>query len=139
MPVQYADLTPPDLDRDALVHRIGMLIVGDPAVQAQPWDGYALIVRYDEAGSASRRLTGFRYRDGAGFEAATPQDPALGEALDALRQATRSQAQPAWDVCVVQIRRDTRRVHVDFEYDAPQRWDISPSTLVEVAERARPA
>jgi hypothetical protein len=126
-------------DRDALVHRIGMLIVTDKGVDAAPWDGYALIVRYDEAGGASRRMAGFRYRDGAGFEAATPGNPTIGAALDALREGMRGEAQPAWDVCVVQIRRDTRKVHVDFEYDDPRRWDITPATLTDVAERARPA
>lgn len=126
-------------DRDALIHRIGMLIVTDKVVDAAPWDGYALIVRYDEAGSPSRRIAGFRYRDDAGFDAATPADPALGAALDALREAMRTDRQAPWFACVVQIRHDTRKVHVDFEYDDPQRWDISAATLADVAERARPA
>lgn len=131
-----ASQTPPD--RDALIHRIGMLIVTDPVLDATHWDGYALIVRYDEAGTPSQRLSGFGYLDGGGFHAATPGNPELSAALDALREAMRTDERAPWDACVVQIRRDTRRVHVDFEYDAPQRWDITPATLEEVAERARP-
>lgn len=126
--------------KDALIHRIGMLVVTDRVVDAAPWDGYALIVRYDEAGADTRRISGFRYSDGGGFEAATPENPSLGAALDALRDAMRTDALPnAWEACVVQIRRDTRRVHVEFEYDDPARWDITPASLAAVAEHARPA
>ena len=43
-----------------------------------------------------------------------------------------------WDACVVQLRRASGRLHADFEYDDPARWDIAPATLHTVAERARP-
>ena len=126
------------LDKNALIDRIGMLLVGDPAVDAAPWDGYALIVRYGEPGLA-RRISGFRYLDDGGFEAATPRTEALGPALDALREATRIADKAPWDACVFRIRRDTRKLHAEFEYERPERWDIAPDTLSEVAERARPS
>jgi len=126
------------LDKNALIDRIGMLLVGDPAVDAVPWDGYALIVRYGEPG-LGRRISGFRYLDDGGFEAATPHSEALGPALDALREATRVSDKPPWDACVFRIRRDTRKLHAEFEYDSPERWDIAPETLHEVVERARPS
>jgi hypothetical protein len=123
-------------DRDALLLRVGRLIASDPVLTGAAWDGYALIVEYGE--DASRRIAGFRYLDGGGFEAATPRDAALGDALDALREATRIEGEPAWGACVVQLRRDSGRLHADFEYDDPARWAITPQTLSEVAERARP-
>src|SRR5688500_12162073 len=124
--------------RDALIQRIGQLLVADPVLAVSAWDGYALIVRYDEVGTASRRLSGFRYLADGGFEAATPSDPALGDALDALREATRVAAQAPWDACVIRLRRDTGKLHAEFEYDNPGRWDIGPATLRDVIERARP-
>ena len=124
--------------RDTLIQRIGRLLVADPVLAVAAWDGYALIARYDEAGTASRRLSGFRYLDDGGFEAATPADPALGDALDALREATRVAAQAPWDACVIRLRRDTGKLLVEFEYDNPGRWDIGPGTLHDVVERARP-
>lgn len=125
----------PSEDRDALLLRIGRLIVGDPVLRDGDWDAYALIVRYDD-GAIDRRISGFRYRDAGGYEAATPRAPALGEALDALREATRVDGQAPWGACVLRLRRDSGRLHADFEYDDPARWDIRPDNLDEIAERA---
>ena len=124
------------MDKNALILEIGRLIATDRKVDAAPWDGYALIVVYADS---SRRLAGFRYRDGAPPEAATPDATArLGEQLDALRAATRVPGNAPWTACVVKIRRDTGRIALDFDYDAPTQWDIDPDTLDTVAERARP-
>lgn len=127
-----------ELDKGRLVNRIGLLIVDDPALAADDWDGYALIVRYGDGGIA-RRISGFRYRDAGGYDAATPESSELGDALDALRDATQVPGKARWDACVFRIRSDTRKVHVEFEYDAPERWDITPESLLAVVERARPA
>jgi hypothetical protein len=125
-------------DRDALLLRVGRLIAGDSMLADATWDGFALIVRYDDAG-IDRRISGFRYVDNGDFEAATPRDPALGAALDALRKATRVEDKAPWTACVVQLRRASGKLHADFEYDDPGRWDITPATLQAVAERARPS
>ena len=129
--------TPPHDDRDALLLRVGRLIATDPALADAAWDGFALIVRYDDAG-IERRVSGFGYVDGGGFRAATPRAPGLGAALDALRDATQVAGKAPWQACVVQLRRGSGRLHVEFEYDDPARWDIAPATLQDVAERARP-
>lgn len=128
---------PPHDDRDALLLRVGRLIAADCVLADAAWDGFALIVRYDDAG-IDRRMSGFRYLDGAGFQAATPRDPALGAALDALRAATRGEGEAPWTACVVQLRRKSGKLHAAFEYEEPGRWDITPETLQAVAERARP-
>lgn len=122
------------MDKDALIHEIGRLIVAD--VDAGPaWDGYALVVRYADG---ARKLSGFRYRDGQAPQAATPRAAALGERIDALREATQMEGKSPWDAGVIRILRATGKITVDFEYDAPDRWDIGPGNLAEVAERARP-
>lgn len=125
------------MDRNELIARIGKLLVADPAVSDGRWDGYALVVRYGD-GAVARRLSGFRYTDGDGHQAATPRDPSIGEAFDELRQATRVHDKAPWDACVLRVRRDTGKLKVDFEYDKPEQWDITPETLAAVAERARP-
>lgn len=129
--------TPPPEDRDALLLRAGQLVAGDAALADGAWDGFALIVRYDDAG-IHRRISGLRYRDTGEVDAATPEAPGLGTALDALREATRVDGQAPWSACVLQLRRATGRLHAVFEYDDPGRWDITPATLHDVAERARP-
>ncbi|QCO66790.1 hypothetical protein E5843_01455 [Luteimonas yindakuii] len=124
------------MDNNARIMEIGRLIATDHKVAAAPWDGYALIVVYADG---SRKLAGFRYRDGAPPAAATPEATVqLGEQLDALRAGTQVAGKAPWNACVVKIRRDTGRVAVDFDYDTPTQWKIGPETLHTVAERARP-
>ena len=125
------------MDRNELIARIGRLLVADPAVSDGEWDGYALVVRYGD-GPVARRLSGFRYIDGGGHQAATPRDPAIGAAFDELRHATRVHDRAPWDACVLRVRRDTGKLKVEFEYDRPGQWDITPDTLDAVAARARP-
>ncbi len=123
-------------DRDALVHAVGQAIVADPAIADGAFDGYALVVDY--AGN-DRRLAGFRYRDNAAAEAATPRSPTLDAALDALREATRVEGDAPWDACVVRIERPSNRITVEFAYgDDAARWAVTPATLAAVTERARP-
>ena len=124
------------MDKDALVNEIGRLIAGDSRANAQPWDAYALIARYD---GNMRRINGFAYDGDGGHIAATPTPEPLGATLDALREATRVDDKAPWQACVVRLVRETRRLTLEFEYDDPERWDITPQTLDEIAERARPA
>src|SRR5690606_19033755 len=128
----------PALDRNELIARIGKLLVADPAVSDGGWQGYALIVRYGD-GTLARRMTGFPYAADSGHAAATPDDDTLGPAFDDLREATRLPGREPWGACIVRLWRDSGRMAVEFDYDTPEQWDISPTTLTEVAARARPS
>lgn len=125
------------LDRNALIARIGRLLVADPAVSDGQWHGYALVVRYGD-GAIARRLAGFRYDADGAFRAATPDAGALGPAFDDLREATRVPGKAPWGACVLRLWRDSGRLAAEFEYDAPERWDITPATLATVAAQALP-
>lgn len=127
----------PALDRNELIARIGKLLVADPAVSDGEWQGYALIVRYGD-GPLARRMAGFRYAADGAHQAATPDDAALGPAFDALRDATRLPDKEPWGACVLRLWRDSGRLAAEFEYDTPAQWDITPATLADIAERARP-
>ena len=120
---------------NALIMQIGQEIVSDPAVDAEPWDGYALIASYTGPGL---RISGFRYRDGQPPQAATPQSRELGAHIEALRDATRVDGKDPWRTCVIRINSATGRIGVDFAYEGADQWDITPASLAEVAERARP-
>lgn len=128
----------PPQDRNELIARIGKLLVADPAVSDGDWHGYALIVRYGD-GAIARRMTGFRYDANGAYAAATPDGAALGPAFDALREATRVPGKDPWGACVLRLWRETGRMAVEFEYDAPERWEVTPASLAGVAGRARPA
>ena len=126
------------LDRNELIARIGKLLVADPAVSDGRWHGYALVVRYGDAAIA-RRMTGFRYDADGTYAAATPGADALGPAFDDLRDATRVPGKEPWGACILRLWRQSGRMAVEFEYDAPERWDVTPPTLSDIATRARPA
>ena len=127
-------------DKDALVRSIGELLLRDIATAGHDLDGYALIAAYADDGT--RRVSGFGYRDGEPPLAATPRTEVdtIAARLDALREATRVEGEAPWTVCVIQLSRAGGKLHADFVYgeDAAQ-WAITPETLAEVAERARPA
>lgn len=123
------------MDSNALIMAVGQAIVTDPRVDAEPWDGYALIASYTDDG---RTLSGFRYRDGQPPQPATPRSAELDERIDALRQATRVEGKDPWGACVIRIVSATGKITADFAYEAAAQWDITPGTLAEVAERARP-
>lgn len=128
----------PPPDRNELIARIGRLLVADPAVSDGAWQGYALIVRYGD-GAIARRMTGFRYDPDGTHTAATPDADALGPVFDDLREATRLPGKEPWGACVLRLWREGGRMTVEFEYDAPERWDVTPATLAAVATRSRPA
>lgn len=125
-------------DRDALIRGIGELLLRDIATAGHDLDGYALIASY--AADGTRRISGFGYRDGEPPVAATPVNEAdtLGARLDELREATRADGEEAWTVCVIQLRRAGGKLHAEFVYEDAERWEITPATLADVAERARP-
>lgn len=125
----------PPLDKDALIHEVGAAIVRNPRVTAEPWERYALVVRFDDA---RVQLTGFAYDDAGRARPATPNGLEIHHKLDALREATSVPDQQAWNACVVRIVRDTRKITVEFEYEHPERWDVTPQNATEIAARARP-
>lgn len=127
----------PVLDRNALIARIGRLLVADDAVSDGEWQGYALVVRYGD-GAIARRMAGFRYDADGTYAAATPGADALGPAFDDLRDATRVPGNEPWGACVLRLWRDSGRLAVEFDYDTPEQWDVTPATLADVAARARP-
>ena len=119
---------------DALVHKIGGLILADERVSARPWDGYALVVRYDQTGI---QVSGFAYEQDQ-FRPVTPRSSALHQSLQALQVEMRQPGRNPWRACIVRIVRATKQIRIEFEYDHPERWDITPETLDAIAAQARP-
>lgn len=121
-------------NQDALVHEVGALIVQDDRVSAQPWDAYALVARFDDS---RIQLNGFAY-EGEESRPATPRGTAVHHTLKALREATRQPGREPWGACIVRIDRETKKIRIEFEYDDPSSWDVTPQTAKDIAQRARP-
>ena len=126
-------------DKDALIRGIGELLLRDIATAGHDLDGYALIASYADSGM--RRVSGFGYRDGEPPVAATPKTEVdvIAARLDELREATQVAGEEPWTACVIRLRRAGGRLHAEFFYgEDAQACTITPATLAEVAERARP-
>ncbi|MBX9401411.1 hypothetical protein K4L06_08815 [Lysobacter sp. BMK333-48F3] len=123
------------MNRDELLGEIARLIVVDPKAGERPWDGYALIAWYGEGIS---RLNGFRYDKGQPGEALTPSGAEIGNRLEQLRLATHVAGKAPWRVCIMRINREAAEVAIDFEYEDPGRWYVTPDSAAEIAERVRP-
>jgi hypothetical protein len=126
----------PAASQNELIHRIGGLLLGDPALATLDWEGHALVAAFEDG---ALRLSGFAYLPAGDYVAATPKDPQLPGAIRELRDAMKRSGTPEWGVCVIRIVRAMRKITVEFEYDDPARWAITPATLAQVAERGRPS
>ncbi|HEY5809626.1 MAG TPA: hypothetical protein VIT67_16745 [Povalibacter sp.] len=122
------------MDKDALIHELGALIVGNPKVAAASWDRYALVVRID---SGQSKLHGFAHTNG-NYQPVTPTGFALHDTLAKLRAATHIEGKDPWGACVIRIDRSSGKIRVEFEYDAPERWTVTPQNAQQIAERALP-
>lgn len=107
-------------------------IVGDPQLSALPCDRYALIARIEPGQS---RVNGLAYDAQGDYRPATPKGLNIHDRLAALRDATRMTDQRPWRACIVRIDRASGKVTVIFEHDCPERWDVTPQTVAEVAPR----
>lgn len=123
------------MDKDALIVEISRLLVADAKVSATPWDAYALVASF---GNGVLKLNGFRYVGSAPGEPATPFDPKVEAAISSLRDATSVDGKDPWRACVVKLDRGSGKATVDFAYDDADRWQVTPSTAADIAERARP-
>ncbi len=122
------------MDKNALIHELGAAILNNPKVAGHPWQRYALVARLDAQQS---KLNGFAYDALGAYQPVTPKGIEVHDKLAALREATRVDGKQPWGACVVRIDRATQKITVDFEYDHPERWDVTPQNVAEVAERAR--
>lgn len=121
------------MDRDALVHELGAVIISNPKVAAAPWQRYALVAQIDEQQS---KLNGFAYDADGGYQPLTPQGFEVHDKLRALREAMHSDGHAPWGACMVRIDRETQKITIEFEYDHPERWYVTPQNAAEIAARA---
>jgi hypothetical protein len=47
-------------------------------------------------------------------------------------------ARDVWQAAIVKIEKSSGSLSIDFEYDNPDKWLISPATVKRMAEALRP-
>lgn len=128
----------PSADYDqatALVHEIGSLIVNHERYSNLPWDSLA-VTAVVEGGSV--QIAGFAYEDGAAPMPATPGSAALARKFKELCAAMEKPDGSKWVAALVQIKRETQNIHMDFEYTNPSRWSVTPQNIAMVAASLKP-
>ncbi|WP_338663618.1 hypothetical protein VQH23_00325 [Pararoseomonas sp. SCSIO 73927] len=110
-----------------LIHRIGGALVRDPDVVELPWEALALVVTV-EPGVVS--TSGYAYDERRRPIAFTPsRGSGLVELFRELQEATSDPGGRRWAACLVQVRRATGKMTMQYEYDDVDRWKVTPDNL----------
>lgn len=126
-----------DYDRATeLVHEIGAQIVAEQTGQDDRWD--SLAVTAIVAGS-SVQISGYAYEDGAKPRPAKVGSGMLADKFEALCKAMQKPDGESWKTALVQIRRDSGKIVIDYDYADPLRWKVTPANLAALPEQMRPA
>jgi hypothetical protein len=123
-------------DKDELVQEIGRMLVQDPRISALPWRQVAIVAQITDD---STQVNGFVY-DETGKETPTaPKNTRVIDRFEELRSVMGEHEESFWSACLVRLDRVSGKISIDFEYDHPEKWLITPSTVKEMSEKLRPA
>jgi hypothetical protein len=122
---------------DELVHEIGQMIVSDEEIAIEAWDKLAVVVHI---GDSAREMNGFLYSGDAAPRPSTPGTSGLLRSFRNLREAmfAEGRSKTKWQACVAKIDAESGEITMDFEYENPEKWLVTPSTMKAVAELVRP-
>ena len=123
------------MNRDDLVQEIGALLIRDPQISAQPWEHLVLVAHVTRT---STKVSGFAYTASGEPIPTGPRNLDVLDKLEELRTAMCDPGQQPWKACLVRINRSTSKIVIDFEYDHPDKWVITPATIERMAEVLRP-
>lgn len=122
--------------KDDLIQQLYSLLVGDAEVAAENWRHLALVGVVDAEQS---RMTGFCYDAAGEYEPAAPRNFETLALLRKLRdEMAKADGKAPWKTCLVRVGCASATISVDFEYDDPNRWVISKSTLRQRADELHP-
>ena len=117
--------------RDDLVHEIGAMLLQDPKISSRSWQHLVIVAQLRDL---STKVNGFAYQNTGEAVPTSPSNPKVPDKFRELRDAMGEQ----WKACLVRID-DTKKISIDFEYDHPEKWLISPATVKQMAEILRPS
>lgn len=123
-------------DAEQLIERIAGMIIADERYADCKWSGVSVVIVVD--GDASQ-ITGYSYDLQGRPQAGTPRNPEIHDRFIELQAAMRASGRAEWKTCLLQIRRDSLKARVDFEYDDAARWKVTPRTINIMPMRLRPA
>ena len=86
----------------------------------------------------SASINGYLYDETGKSTPAAPDDFAVLDRLGDLRDAMLEPGKGPWKACLVYVNRVSGRITLDFEYNTPGKWLITPANVKQMAEILRP-
>jgi hypothetical protein len=123
------------MNKDELVQEIGAMLLNDEDIRSRkPWQHLVLVAQIMPG---TTKVNGFVYRNNG---AAVPTSPGNFDVLKKIRELRDAMLEPgkeSWKAALLRIDENSH-LSIDFEYDHPEKWSISPSTVKQMAEKLRP-
>jgi hypothetical protein len=124
------------MDRDALIHRLAETIAGDSELLL---DGWTHLVLTSRLGDGSLDMNGFCYTAEGDAVPVSPRDFAIFDVLEELRAAmAKTDGKTPWVAALFRIERKTGKFAMEFEYEQPERWAITPTNVKARAQEFAP-
>jgi len=125
------------MDRDALIRRLAKTIAGDNALLLDGWTHLVLVSRIE---ADTPDMTGFCYTSDGGTVPVAPKDFAIFDVLEQLRAAmAKADGKKPWTAALFRIERATGKFAMEFEYNQPERWAVTPDNVKARAREFAPA
>lgn len=153
-PASAAGMTPAERQAAAdqsvdYMGRIVKVIVQSKDMQDIDWASFSLVMEFDDEGDLSGTY-GYAYDAGGGFTAISVRPRLLRETvlpyrrwLDQLSDKAPEERPPGWNAkgmikMLLQFDRRSNRVNSIFEYNDPDRWQVTPKTLDAMIAALKP-
>lgn len=125
------------MNQNELIHELGALLVQDPGVAKGNWQHLVLVSQVEDD---TPDMSGFCYDAQGASIAAAPKNFEVLDRLEALRDAmAEADGKGPWQACLIRIDRPTGKITVEFEYDNPTKWAITPANYQQRAQELRAA
>jgi hypothetical protein len=124
------------VDRDTLIHRLAEAIAGDNALLLDGWTHLVLVSRVE---ADTPDLTGFCYTADGRAASVAPKDFGIFDVLEQLRAAmAEADGKKPWIAALFRIERETGKLAMEFEYNQPERWIVTPDNVTTRAREFAP-
>ncbi|WBL81375.1 hypothetical protein I3J27_13455 [Bradyrhizobium xenonodulans] len=120
---------------DELVHEIAGMIAQSEVRESDDWVSVSVVAIVDEA---SVQISSYRYDAEGRAEPGNPGDFSVNRKFRELNAAMQQPTGRQWKSALMQIRRATGEVTIDFEYDDASRWKVTPLNIDTMPQRLRP-
>ena len=120
-------------EADQLIQEIGKIIVTSEKYQDE-WTSLAIVGNFK---NGRRNQYGYVYTSDGDWEGRTSGIPTL-KLMKRLNEVMAEATGKRWHRCLVQIKRADMDMNIQFEYDDPDRWSVSPATVERDALALKP-